>query len=996
MHFQKKGKVIVQGDFNARTNVINDTIVRDKFDTIFMRNDSGDIPNRNSEDKVPADHRGKELLELCKSLELVILNGRKIGDLFGKFTSLQWNGNSVVDYVLASQSIYSSITYFKIGDFIPWLSDHCATRFKLLSCMVPQAKNENPGEKLESLFWDAESPEKFTSILREHEQEISEMLNAPNANVLNKFQNLIKSIVEEGNFKRRSKKKSNDAPWFDNDCKKAKEEILIAGKNIKVTPTDPSLRKILTEKKKEFRKLTRQKKRCHEKMIFDNMLQFDRLKESKKFWISLRKLNNEKEADYISCISHDSWVGHFQKIRCTDNEPEYPPDDENEGPLDYEISLDELEGASGVLKNGKMCGIDLISYEMLKCILEYNSNLLLKVLNYVLHNNTTANDWYISIIAPIHKKGPKMDPDNYRGISLISCLYKLLTAILNARLSMFCKENNILSKAQLGFVSGNRCSDAHFILHNLIKDYCHKRNRRLYTCFVDFSKAFDCIPRDILFERLKTKGITGKVFNLIKNIYMHEKCQVKVGQTLSNVFDSNQGVRQGCILSPILFNIFISDLPEILDKDENEPAMIGNSTKLSSILWADDLVMISESKEGLTKMLCDLVKFSSDNGLKINSDKTKGMIFNKTGRHIRFSIKCDDMTITSVREYKYLGFLVTPSGEVTTGIQDLRSRALFALTQLRKKLGDSFRNNINITIYLFDALVKPILLYCSDFWGILKIDKRDPCELLPKQNLVDLVHMKFLRQLLGVQTQTHKIGTLLETGRVPLMAYALKNCIKNWNRIAIGEDCNPLTHLSYENILENEFEWYKNIELLMNHLGLGYILRGNISTPEVVVHKRIVDIFHQKSFSEISQESSKLRTYSLIKKEAGREPYLLSVKNVEDRISMTKFRLSNHKLMIEKGRHLNMALNERKCPFCPAVEDETHFLLTCNTFSILRNDLLDNVEEKLRDEPLVRTDAQVMIRYLLGNTEIAPMIAKYLTKTFKLRDFLIEKPKQLM
>ena len=182
----------------------------------------------------------------------------------------------------------------------------------------------------------------------------------------------------------------------------------------------------------------------------------------------------------------------------------------------------------------------------------------------------------------------------------------------------------------------------------------------------------------------------------------------------------------------------------------------------------------------------------------------------------------------------------------------------------------------------------------------------------------------------------------------------------------------------------------------MNHLGLGYILRGNISTPEVIVHKRIVDIFHQRSFSEISQESSKLRTYSLIKKEAGREPYLLSVKNVEDRISMTKFRLSNHKLMIEKGRHLNMALNKRKCPFCPVVEDETHFLLTCNIYSILRNDLLDNVEEKLRDEPLVRTDGQVMIKYLLGNTEISPMVAKYLNKTLKLRDFLIEKPKQLM
>ena len=138
-------------------------------------------------------------------------------------------------------------------------------------------------------------------------------------------------------------------------------------------------------------------------------------------------------------------------------------------------------------------------------------------------------------------------------------------------------------------------------------------------------------------------------------------------------------------------------------------------------------------------------------------------------------------------------------------------------------------------------------------------------------------------------------------------------------------------------------------------------------TPEIVVHKRIVDIFHQKSFTEISKESSKLRTYSLLKKEVKREPYLLCVKNVEDRISMTKFRLSNHKLMIEKGRYINMAKNERKCPFCSAVEDETHFLMTCGTYTILRNDLLDNVEEKLRDEPLVRADTLGMMKYLPRN-----------------------------
>ena len=996
--FQKKGRVIVQGDFNARTNVNNDIVTADKYDTALIENSEIDIPIRNSEDKVTADHRGKELIELCKSLGVIALNGRKVGDLFGKYTSFQWNGNSVVDYVLVSKSIFPSVSYFKIGNFIPWLSDHCATRFRIDSCMrtTPECENDKGGEGLDTLFWDSSSPEKFITILKTHEQEISETLMSSNVNVLEKFQNLVSTVVKEGKFKKRKKKTSNDAPWFDADCRKGKDEIKVAGKNVQSTPKDMSLRKVLSDKKKEFRKLIREKKKSHAKAIFENMLEFDRQRECKKFWNSLKRLNNEKETDYVSCISQHSWINHFEKVRRTDKDPVYPPDDMNEGPLDYEISEEELDEASAILKNGKKCGIDLISYEMLKCIRDYNPKLLLKVLNFSLHNNATADEWFISVIAPIHKKGPKMDPDNYRGISLISCLYKLLTAILNKRIASFCLENKILSKAQLGFVMGNRCSDAHLILHNLIKDYCHVKDKWLYSCFVDFSKAFDCIPRDILFERLKTKGITGKVFNLIKRIYTNEKCKIKIGGMLSDTFDTNQGVRQGCILSPLLFNIFISDLPDILNKEENDPAIIGSEEKLSCLLWADDLVLISQSKEGLTKMLNELSSFSTKNGLKINADKTKCMVLNKTGRHIRCNIKCNEMMITSVREYKYLGFLITPSGEVTTGIQDLKSRALYALVQLRKKLGDNFRKNTKISFYLFDSLVKPIMLYCSDFWGPLQFNKKDPSDLLPKQkNLIDLVHMKFLKQLLGVQIQTSNLGVLLETGRVPFMTYAIKNSIKNWYRIAIDNDCNPLTQLSFFNIVEKDLDWYKNIKLLLNYIGLGYILNGGEPNPETIVYKRLVDIFHQNAFAEIPLETSKLRTYSLVKKEAGEEPYLKTVKNVKDRISMTKFRLSNHTLMIEKGRHLNLVKAERKCPFCHIFEDEAHFLLSCRTYTVLRDDLLSTVDEKLKEQRLRGADRKIMLKYLLGNTDIAPIVAKYLRKTMELREFLIDSPKQL-
>ena len=542
------------------------------------------------------------------------------------------------------------------------------------------------------------------------------------------------------------------------------------------------------------------------------------MNESKKIWNTLNKLDNEKGiSNYVSSISEHSWINHFEGIRGGGNEPVYPPDSTEDGPLDYEITSQELLDATTILKNGKACGIDMISYEMLKCVIEHNPAILLTVFNSALAHNPKTLDWFTSIISPIHKKGSRMDPDNYRGISLISCVYKLFTAIIHRRLEFFCKNENILSEAQLGFVSGNRTSDAHLILHNLIRDYCHKKGKFLYSCFVDFSKAFDSIPRDILFQKLLAKGIKGKVFNLLKNIYLHEESKIKIGNHLSKTITVNQGVRQGCILSPLLFNIFISDLPHHLDKPEYHTPNVSENKTLGCILWADDLVLLSTKEDSLRKMITKLADYSKDNGLTINVDKSKGMIFNKTGRLIRRNFKCNDLIISTVREYKYLGFIITPSGEVLTGLKELRSRAGYALMQLRRKLGKNFRKYPEITIYLFETLVKPVIMYMSDFWGCLK---------MPKNNPIDVIHMKFLKQLLGVQVQTSNIGVLLETGQVPLSLCAQKNCIKNWDRIALQKKCNILIELAYKNIVKKDIMWFRNISTYLTQNGLGFILHG--------------------------------------------------------------------------------------------------------------------------------------------------------------------------
>ena len=986
--FQGKGEVVLQGDFNSRTNIDNDIITPDEFDNSEIPNDHTNIPLRNSEDLTPSDHRGKELLELCKSLSLSILNGRKTGDVYGKCTSFQWNGNSVVDYVIASHSLYRDIKYFEVGNYLPWLSDHCALKYKLCASSSNLDKLENDDtsyEKFESIHWGENSHEKFKEGLRSCESEIAKLLETPQneaRNILEAFKCIIAKTTKTAKLKKKKKFEDKDPPWFDQECKTTKSELKSKSKQLQKHPHDQDLRTSLHGKKKDLKKLTRSKKLKHAQNILDEMYYMKNANDSKRFWQSLNRLSDGKKPDFISKISPKSWIEHFEKIRNNENEPNYPPDSAEEGPLDYEITLDELLEASKILKKGKASGSDMISYEMLKCILEVKPLLLIFIFNAALQHNPEVLDWFISIISPIHKKGSKMIPNNYRGISLISCVYKLFTSILRKRLEEYCKENKILPDPLLGFKSGNRTSDAHLILHNLIRNQCHKKGKYLYTCFVDFSKAFDTIPRDILMHKLLDKGINGKAFNLLKNIYSHEKCQIKIGEFLSKPISSNQGVRQGCILSPILFNIFISDLPGILDKPENHSPYIDDSKKLGCILWADDLVLLSLEEKGLHKMISDLCHYADENGLTINNEKTKCIIFNKTGRLIKKSFKIHNLIIDSVKEYKYLGFLITPSGEILTGLRDLKSRASYALVQLRKKLGINFRKHPNITIYLFDSLVKPILMYLSDFWACLT----------PKNNPIETVHHSFLKQLLGVQQQTSNTGVLLETGRVPLTLFAQRNCVKNWERITSNK-CNPLITLSYCNMVYKDIIWYKRLDSSLSRVGLQYIMFGGENQPPHAIYfRRLTDIFHQDSFAEINNEKSKLRTYSLIKTFIRMEPYITKIRNENDRIEFTKLRLSNHKLRIETGRHDGINKDIRFCKFCPNhVENEIHFMTTCSQFNILRDQLMSQIKEN--NPSIVHLDDKSLFTFLMNDEKIAPSVAKYITRTMQLRDFLLRQHK---
>ena len=201
-----------------------------------------------------------------------------------------------------------------------------------------------------------------------------------------------------------------------------------------------------------------------------------------------------------------------------------------------------------------------------------------------------------------------------------------------------------------------------------------------------------------------------------------------------------------------------------------------------------------------------------------------------------------------------------------------------------------------ISIKLFDSLIKPILLYGSNFWGCLK---------MPKANPIEIVQNKFLKDLLGVQKQTTNIGVLLEVGKLPLLLDAKEASIKNWERIVSGK-ANELLQSSHLSATTFSLAWTESIKESLSIVGMYDSYLEPLVPRNHGTHKRfyqrLTDIYYQNTFETIQRETSKLRTYRLVKSTQGMSSYITNISNIKYRVALSKLRLSNHKLHIATGR----------------------------------------------------------------------------------------------
>ena len=350
-------------------------------------------------------------------------------------------------------------------------------------------------------------------------------------------------------------------------------------------------------------------------------------------------------------------------------------------------------------------------------------HIYVEVFNRILNEGYIPESWTIGMISPIFKnKGDRMDFDNYRGITILSCLGKLFTSVINTRLNRYANEVNLINENQTGFRKNYSTLDHIFLLKNLIDIFVKHNKQKLYCAFVDYKKAFDTVWRSALWHKLVQSGITGKLYNVIVNMYKDIKSCVNSDGNLSDYFASFNGVRQGENLSPFLFALFINDFEHFLLQYGCKPIEITGPDlqiylKLLIIMYADDTVLFANSIENLQRCLNGLKQYCDKWKLQVNVDKTKIIIFsNKKVKKENITFSIGGKNIEIVEEFKYLGVTFKYNGNFNNNIKALKTqgdRAIFSIIKKARK--------DNLPVYmqfeLFDKMVIPVILYGCETWG---------------------------------------------------------------------------------------------------------------------------------------------------------------------------------------------------------------------------------------------------------------------------------------
>ena len=342
----------------------------------------------------------------------------------------------------------------------------------------------------------------------------------------------------------------------------------------------------------------------------------------------------------------DLYASQELNVSSSESDADDSPDEDEPS-----ILLSEVQNAIHHLKCNKSPGPDEIPAELLKFADDSGAIIIHRLCNRIWETKTWPAQWKQSAFLTLPKKGDTSDCKNNRTIALISHLSKILLHILNERLRPILERE--LPPEQASFRRGRGTRD-HIANMRQILEKSREFNRKVYFCFIDYAKAFDCVRHSKLWMALREMGVPNHLIKLISNLYDNQQACVHTDKGDSDWFGIGQGVRQGCILSPSLFNLYAEYIMRRALADWNRGLSVGGRN-ISNLRYADDTTLLATSSSDLEELLLKVKAESESLGLKLNVSKTKIMIVG--GDEDETPLLADGSLVEQVDQFNCLGLL---------------------------------------------------------------------------------------------------------------------------------------------------------------------------------------------------------------------------------------------------------------------------------------------------------------------------------------------------
>lgn len=985
--------LIYCGDFNARIGHIQDAPY-------------ADVPERKIKDKSVNTH-GREFLNFLSDSGCCTLNGRLEETL--TYTCATSQGSSVVDYIVMPYDNLNLVNSFEVKTINTLVHKLGLEPMVALGAGVPDHNMltldfRSSGQQISVKGLGTKNtnrksvPRKFSAQYMTNDRVINAMsqtleritkMNHTQDEIDKNYESLCDVITTEMdlNKKRTKRKHTPHKPYWTDALSELWTNMQKCFKQVKNKLKGVSKRQlnrmtsndseILKYKKavNDFDRELRSAKQRHSVNKIEEMDFLTGKHNPKMFWEEINKLGPRTKKQTV-CEALDP-AGNVTRHRGTvrihwekefthlyTDPPEGVFDDEfytkqlvelesrntetNSCPsLNCDISMEEVKRAVANSKLRKAYGNDKIPNESLKNTLCIRA--IHVFINAVFDTGMIPSEWRKSIIVPISKgkKTLSHKPLTHRGLALQSCIYKIYSSVLNARLTTYLEEGELIEETQNGFRKKRSCIDHIYTLSETIRMNTSTPQSKVYACFVDLRRAFDEIDRNLALLNLNNIGLSGRFYSALCAIYKNPVCRVRLnGEDTTDWIRSNYGTIQGDVISPQIFSSQINIVIKKLNESGNGIYYgSGINDNFACLAFADDLVLVAPTEAKLQSLVNILYDHCSKYRMSVNVDKTKTMVFRKnhqTGRP-EIIIRYGSREIEQVRSYKYLGIYFDECLKFNQAEEELASAAGRALGSVIGKTREHRDLGIKTFTKICNGCINPIIDYS--------------CEVLGHSTGKSLsdVQLRACRFYLGVPRNTPLPCLTAELGWLPTGDRRKKGVLRFYNRLLEMDD-NRIPKKVFLNSVNNDTSWAGKTRKLLEDIGLGIYWNTGSRVPKDLMNFHILEKYKERWRSEVL-DKVKLKTYSTIKISSTVSGYIASNLPKRQRSILAQLCMGVLKLKIETGRYVNQDLRDRTCEVCSqnAVENESHFLFECEAYDEERTNFFhalglrnyDNIDLKM-------------------------------------------------